>query len=156
MSRLSRKQIIAIILKKKSLLSGLFQSKTPAMGIHQIIPETKIHRFLRAYMKTAPVESVVVNPQRGGSSSWIVTLKGGQKGLFKKDFALQEQMAYTVDRIMGFNRAPVTVLRGKGVWVTLGDYGRPVEQPGVLMQWSKSSKAGSVFQLGIPQSHAVA
>src|SRR3990170_3541631 len=128
MPRLNRKQIIAIILKKKSLLSGLFQGKTPAMGIHRVLSETKMRRFLSAYMKTSPVELVVTNPQRGMFPSWVVTLKGGQKAVFKSDFAAQEHLAHVVDRVMGFNKVPVVVPRT----ITVGE---AEVRSGILMQW---------------------
>ena len=133
MARFSRKQIIAIILKKKGLLSGFFSGpKTPEMGIHKVFGESKVNRFLRAYMSSAPIESKVYNPHHGVYPSWVVTLKGGQKAIFKADYAASEHMAYVVDRVMGFNRVLVVVPR------TISING--VTQTGVLMQWSKSGR----------------
>ena len=126
--RLSRKQIIAIILKKKNAILGLLDMpRVPGMGIHQVTSEAGIRRFLRAYLKTAPVDSIKHNPYSGADPSWIVKLKGGQTALFKPDRAWGEAVAAGVDQIMGFNRVPVVVTR------TVND------RPGVLMQWSKSS-----------------
>ena len=130
--RLSRKQIIAIILKKKRDLSLLLDFRAPAMGIHRVSSAAKVHRFLRAYMKSAPVVSVGSNPAHGFFESWVVTLKGGQKALFKEKKAYGELLSYKVDRIMGFNRVPTVVTRN----IQTSD---GVDRFGILMQWSKRS-----------------
>ena len=151
MPRLSRKQIIAIILKKKGLLSTAFSGRGKAnplrsafsgsqVGIHQAISESRVHRFLRAYMKTAPVEKVVKNSHQGSTESWIVKLKGGQTALFKAGpSAFNEHLAYNVDRIMGFNRIPAVVTRS----VKVPRVAAPKQ--GILMQWIKSSSTGSAL-----------
>ena len=108
--------------EQRQILQFLFHNPHEFEGVVKGIIEKKLRgvkisgkeRLQKSFETRSPKSIVPENIFSGGNEAWFVTLKSGEKGIFKAQGLRDtkaEVLAYKLDRKFGFNLVPPTVER---------------------------------------------